>query len=531
MKIAKAHQTQPPHWRDNSGSARQDKNRTGAKKEWTQTVIDRSKKIAHNRSERWSSLSKQLPPEQMTPARRSCGLLSVLRVFSFPRVLLQAKNRLSRSCAVSMEWSISMSALKSDDRTELITRRSPSANRIEDDGYCPANAAEVPWSISFSNGFEEFFGSGHPAFTIMAPDRPLWRAILGKSTYSAAMAFVKGQIEIEGDLVAAVRWWAARRNRGFADWVATALSRFALLRLERLFQSRRRADRSIQSNCDRLFEFYKCFLDENLVYSCGYFRQPSDSLDRAQISKMEHICRKLELKPGNRFLDIGCGWGALLMHAAKHHGVNSTGCTLNDHQFEFAQGRAIREGRAATVRISQSDYRNVVGKFEKIASVGMFEYVGRSALPSYFARVSELLETDGLFLNQGIILPQKVNVGPETAFLHRHVFPSGELSCLSDVVLAAENAGFEILDLESLRPHYALTCRQWLSRLRLSGSNAIKLAGPEVYRAWMLYLAASSASFEAGHTDVYQFLMSKRGSGRRRHLTRIHMSGQEHEER
>jgi cyclopropane-fatty-acyl-phospholipid synthase len=455
-------------------------------------------------------------------------------VFPSSPVSFERKNQIPRTCAASTEWVFSMSSLNSNGLAELAMSRAPNANRMEEDNFCPADAG-VPWSISFSDGGEEFFGSGRPVFSVEARNQQFWRAIQRKGTYAMAMAFVEGRIEIKGDLVAAVRWWLAHRNPGLADLLVTALSRLSLSRVACLFQSRglfhsrSRAARNIEFHYDRLVEFYKCFLDENLVYSCAYFHRSPDSLEHAQISKLEHICRKLELKPGDRFLDIGCGWGALPLHAAKHYGVNSTGCTLSDRQFEFAQERAIREGWAETVRICQLDYRDVAGTFEKIASVGMFEHVGRRRPPKYFKRVSELLAPDGLFLNHGIIRPQKVNDGPETVFLRRHVFPGGELAHLSDVVLAAEKAGFEVLDIENLRPHYALTCREWVSRLQSRSTLAMRLAGVELYRTWLLYLAASSASFEAGHTDIYQLLMSKRGSGRSRHLTRIHMHGPGHE--
>jgi cyclopropane-fatty-acyl-phospholipid synthase len=423
-----------------------------------------------------------------------------------------------------------MSVLNSGDGSGLAVGRSPKATRIEEDIFC-ASSADVPWSISFLDGGEEYFGSGQPAFSVEAPNKRFWRSIQRSGTYAMARAFVEGKIEIEGDLVAAVRWWLAHRSFGLADLLVTALSRLSLSRLEGIFQSRGRAARNIRFHYDRLVEFYKCFLDESLVYSCAYFQRPSDSLEHAQISKLEHICRKLELKPGDRFLDIGCGWGALPLHAAKRHGGESVGCTLSDRQFEFAQDRVLREGWAESVHVFQSDYRDLKGSFTKIASVGMFEHVGRRRLPEYFSRVSALLEPDGLFLNHGIIRPQKVNDGPESVFLRRHVFPGGELAHLSDVVLAAEEAGFEVLDIENLRPHYALTCREWVSRLQLRRPLAMRLAGVEVYRTWLLYLAASSASFEAGHTDVYQCLMSKRGSKRSRHLTRIHMYGLDNEER
>jgi cyclopropane-fatty-acyl-phospholipid synthase len=404
-------------------------------------------------------------------------------------------------------------------------------NHAEEDLYGPATAVDVPWSVSYLNGGEEYFGSGRPAFSVEVPSKQFWRAIQRKGTHAMAMAFVKGRIEIEGDLVAAARLWLARRNFGLADLLVTALSRLSFARLEGLFQSRSQAARNIKFHYDRLVEFYKCFLDDDLVYSCAYFQRQSDSLEHAQVSKLEHICRKLELKPSDRFLDIGCGWGALPLRAAKRYGVDSTGCTLSDLQFEFARDRVLREGWAESVHIFRADYREVKGNFTKIASVGMFEHVGRRRLPEYFSRVSALLEPDGLFLNHGIIRPQKVNDGPESVFLRRHVFPGGELAHLSDVVLAAEEAGFEVLDIENLRPHHALTCREWVSRLQLRRPLAMRLAGAEVYRTWLLYLASTTASFEAGHTDVYQCLMSKRGSGRSRHLTRVHVYGPDNDER
>jgi cyclopropane-fatty-acyl-phospholipid synthase len=423
-----------------------------------------------------------------------------------------------------------MSVLSSSDNTGLTVRRSPPETPIQEGIFRPADA-DVPWSIRFSDGGEEYFGSGRPVFSVEASNRRFWRVIQQSGTYAMARAFVEGEIEITGDLVAAVRWWLAHRTCGLADLVVTALSRLSFSRLEGRVQSKSRAARNIRFHYDRLVEFYKCFLDDNLIYSCAYFQRPSDSLEHAQISKLEHICRKLELKPGDRFLDIGCGWGALPLHAAKRYGVDSTGCTLSDSQCDFAQARVLREGWAESVRILKADYRELKGHFARIASVGMFEHVGRRQLPEYFKQVSELLEPEGVFLNHGIIRPQKVNDGPETLFLRRHVFPGGELAHLSDVVLAAEEAGFEVLDIENLRPHYALTCREWVSRLQFRRDLAMRLGGVEVYRTWLLYLAASSASFETGHTDVYQCLMSKRGSRRSRHLTRVHMYGPASDER
>jgi cyclopropane-fatty-acyl-phospholipid synthase len=395
--------------------------------------------------------------------------------------------------------------------------RAGAARCPEPDFWSPSSAS-CSWRLQFANAPDEYFGTGEPAFTIQTADRHTWNRILRNGSYGAAMAFVNGEIEITGDLIAAIRWWSSSGSSKLATWPVRLWSRLSLARLEHFFQSKPLAAKNIRFHYDQPDEFYRCFLDENLVYSCAYFENPQDSLDDAQIAKLDHICRKLELKAGDTFLDIGCGWGALPLRAAGEYGADATGCTLSLRQYEVGQRRAT-----GLARILLSDYRDVRGSFKKIASVGMFEHVGRRRLPGYFAKAAALLEEDGVFLNHGIIRPQNVEEGPETLFLQRHVFPGGELAHLADVVLAAENAGFEILDIENLRPHYALTCRAWVSRLQSNECVALQIVSPGTFRTWLLYLAASSASFECGDTDIVQILMSKRGSRRLRHLTRSHI--------
>jgi cyclopropane-fatty-acyl-phospholipid synthase len=412
--------------------------------------------------------------------------------------------------------------IASSPRSSRDAKTAGSAGGIGD--LCCHTAATTSWSVVFADGSEQRFGNDRPAFTVKVHDEAFWQSIQRKSTWAAALAFVRGDIDIAGDLSAAIRWWSSRREFRLTDWIVTALSRLSPERIQYLFfQSRRRAARNIQFHYDRSNEFYKCFLDRNLVYSCAYFERPENTLDQAQIAKLEHICRKLELVSSDRFLDIGCGWGALPLHAAAHYGVKATGCTLSHQQFAWARERVVQEGYADTVRIFQSDYRDLKGRFDKIASVGMFEHVGRRRLPEYFRRVSDLMEPDGLFLNHGIIRPKGFQDGAETVFLRRFVFPGSELAHLAEVIGAAEDAGFEVLDVENLRPHYALTTREWVSRLQLSRELAMRLAGPETYRTWLLYLAASSVSFDDGYMDLCQLLLAKRGSKRLRHLTRAHL--------
>ena len=287
-------------------------------------------------------------------------------------------------------------------------------------------------------------------------------------------------------------------------------------------QSRQRAAENIRYHYDRSNEFYKNFLDTRMVYSCAYFERPNLSLDEAQIAKLERICRKLDLRPGDRFLDIGCGWGALLVHAAEHYGVRATGCTLSRSQVEYTGEIARNRAHGAEIDVQEADFRDVDGRFDKIASVGMFEHVGRHRLRRYFRKVDDLLERDGLFLNHTIVRPEFVGESAQTLFLQRKVFPGGELAHLSDIIRVAELTGFEVLDVEDLRPHYALTCRAWVERLRRNANRCLETVDAEVYRTWLLYLAGSAVSFEDGLTSVCQILLAKRSSPKRR-LTRDYM--------
>jgi cyclopropane-fatty-acyl-phospholipid synthase len=254
-----------------------------------------------------------------------------------------------------------------------------------------------------------------------------------------------------------------------------------------------------------------------MVYSCAYFHSPDTTLEDAQVAKLNHICRKLDLRPADRFLDVGCGWGALIEHAAAQYGAEATGCTLSRAQYTYATTRL--DGRA---RVLECDYRNLAACYDKIASVGMFEHVGRRRALQYFRKMADLLAPDGLFLNHAIARPQGVRDDAASLFLRRYIFPGGQFIHLYETICAAEDAGFEVLDVENLRSHYALTCRLWEQRLASSREAALRLVDERTFRAWRIWLAASALSFEDGFSSVYQVLLSKRGAPRRR-LTREHM--------
>jgi cyclopropane-fatty-acyl-phospholipid synthase len=275
-------------------------------------------------------------------------------------------------------------------------------------------------------------------------------------------------------------------------------------------RSRRKAALNIGFHYNRSNEFYRQFLDSRLAYSAAHFGDPSASLEDAQREKLERICQDLRLRRGDRFLDIGCGWGGLVVHAAEQFGVHAFGCTLSRQQLEFACESVRTRGLAGRVSIELRDYRDLKGRFDKIASVGMFEHVGRKRLRGYFDKVHLLLEKGGLFLNRGVVRPQGTGDGPDTLFIQRQVFPGAELVHLHDVVREGERAGFEVAGVEDLRMHYALTCRAWVKNLERNVEACKSLVGDKTYRTWLLYLAGSAVGFEEDRISCAQVLFAKR---------------------
>ncbi len=408
----------------------------------------------------------------------------------------------------------------SDARPE---RAASVASRPPHSELIPAPAAQPSYEVVTRQGRRVAAGDGPPQFTIHLTDGQTVEWVVNSDAYQMAVAFVRGEFDVSGDLLAAIRWKMGAPGRGFAGWVRRVTARLASLGAQRWFQTRRQAARNIQYHYDASNEFYELFLDSRLVYSCAYFKDPGWSIDQAQAAKLEYICRKLDVQPGERFLDIGCGWGALILHAAGEHGAIATGCTLSRNQFERAKQRILENGLDARATVLLTDYRNLEGSYDKIASVGMFEHVGRKRLGEYFRKCYSLLSPGGLFLNHGVIRPQLVKETAETVFWTRHVFPGAQTVHLADVILEAEHAGFELLDVENLRPHYALTCRAWVERLRQNEVECLRLVGREKYRSWLLLLAAASFAFEDGQTDLCQALLAKRSHPSGRKMTRDHM--------
>jgi len=248
-----------------------------------------------------------------------------------------------------------------------------------------------------------------------------------------------------------------------------------------------------------------------MVYTCAYYRRPDGDLDQAQEDKLDLVCRKLRLEPGERLLDIGCGWGSLVVWAAERYGVRAHGVTLSKAQAEYAQGWIRQSGLEERARVEHLDYRDLPRdlRFDKIAAVGIIEHIGIPNYPSYFARVHELLRPGGLFLNHGITHEKHWRRSSQTDFLERHVFPNGEMDNVSHTLDVLERARFEILDVESLRAHYARTTRQWVERLQANAGRARALVGERVLRTWLAYMAASSVGFTEGWIGLYQVVAAR----------------------
>jgi cyclopropane-fatty-acyl-phospholipid synthase len=280
--------------------------------------------------------------------------------------------------------------------------------------------------------------------------------------------------------------------------------------------------RAVRFHYDLGNDFFALWLDRRMVYSCGYFEHADADLDTAQEAKLDYVCRKLRLRAGERLLDIGCGWGALPIHAAERYGAAAVGITLSERQATLARQRIAEAGLADRCRVEIRDYRELAseGLFDKIASIGMVEHVGLRQLPDYFRSAFRALKPGGLFLNHGIVsiagararsLGQRLaaRVWRRNVFINRYVFPDGILVPAAPMIEAAERAGFETRDLESLREHYALTVRHWVGRLECHEREAVRIVGDLAYRAWRLYMAGSAYAFQSGRIGVLQTLFAK----------------------
>ena len=387
------------------------------------------------------------------------------------------------------------------------------------------------FALRLWNDVTHQFGRTTPAFTLVVCDPIVLRMlVLRPSPLVLADAYFRGLLDCEGDLYAAIQLKAYLQGLSLSLRERAALF-FDAMRLpgKSLFEKlegndegafshnhSKHSDRAaISFHYDVSNDFYRLWLDDNMVYSCAYFETATDSLAQAQQNNLDHICRKLRLSPNEYFLDVGCGWGALICWAARKYGVRAHGITLSRQQYKFTQQRIIEEGLENRVTVELRDYRDLEGEaiYDKVSSIGMFEHVGLNNLALYNATVQRVLRPNGLFLNHGITHDEEgwqQNV--DTEFINRYAFPDGELDTVSNIQRGMERSGFEIHDVEGLRPHYALTLRHWVQRLEAKHDDALQYVSETTYRIWRFYMAACALEFESGGTGIYQILASRRGS-------------------
>lgn len=369
-----------------------------------------------------------------------------------------------------------------------------------------------------------------PATVVLRSPAAVQRVLHSPNELGLARAFVAGDIDVEGDIYAVLdlrdrvgavlrrpRTWAAlTRLVGAAGGVRRAPALPAEeIRVHGRRHGKARDATAISHHYDVPGDFYRLFLGPTMTYSCGVWQSPTTGLDAAQEAKYELICRKLGLVPGMRLLDVGCGWGGMAMHAARHHGVRAVGVTLSRQQAELARRRVADAGLSDRVEIRMADYRDVAdGPYQAISSIGMFEHVGSAHLGEYFTRMRRLLPPGGRLLNHGISRAAGERPMARGGFIQRYVFPDGELEEVGRVVSAVQGAGLEVRHTENLREHYALTLRAWVHNIEARYDEAVALAGPGRARVWRLYLAGSALGFERGELEIHQTLAVRADHGR-----------------
>jgi len=403
---------------------------------------------------------------------------------------------------------------------------------------------ERTFAVRYWDGtFEPAGATSSPEFTL-ALQRPgaLRRMLFPATELSIAESFISGDVDIEGKMEAAMYLGDALGNRlqsataqarlvgrllALPKDPATAPKELKGTRFSRglakvMAIGRPGDEKAIQYHYDVGNDFYQLWLDPRMVYTCAYFRNADEDLATAQLEKLDYICKKLRLEPGMRMLDIGCGWGALIMHAAENYGVEAVGITLSKAQADLGNKRIAAAGLSDRCKIELRDYRDLGNKeeFDRAASVGMMEHVREDLQPGYFDAVYRVLKPGGLFMNHTIVSVARAR--PTTrmdrfkgflwrrdAFIDKYVFPEGKLVPVAHVIASAESVGFELRDIESLREHYAMTLRHWVKGLESHSAEAIKIAGERIYRVWRLYMSSAIYGFATGRINIVQALLVK----------------------
>jgi len=372
------------------------------------------------------------------------------------------------------------------------------------------------FAIEFWDGDAIGFGSFPEVILRLKTERST-KKIIRKGFLGFGEAYMEGELDIEKDIPKLLRLGFAVNFNEYclSFWQKIQVVIFSLLNSSTL----RRAPKNISFHYDRGNEFYELYLDKTMTYSCAYFSKPDDSLEQAQLNKYEHISRKLLLKPDESLLDIGCGWGGMLIYAARNYGITGVGITLSKNQFEYANHKIEELGLQNQLKVLYQDYRKLDDKYDKIVSIGMMEHVGKKFIPTFIQKVSDLLKSEGLALLHTI---GKDTPSEEDPWTFNYIFPGHYIPTLHEIVKEMGKTGFSILDIENLRLHYAKTLEKWAENFEENLEKIRGMFDETFVRQWRLFLNSTAAGFKYGDSRLFQILVSK-GLDNTLPVTRAHV--------
>jgi cyclopropane-fatty-acyl-phospholipid synthase len=362
-------------------------------------------------------------------------------------------------------------------------------------------------SIRLWNGDEFPVTDARPVACLEFCERSAVFELLRSPSVGFGECYTEGLIDVHGDMLA------------FANEVTAAITRkqesgYYGPKLRSLLYALRgnppeRSRHNVRHHYDLGNDFYKLWLDERMVYTCAYFDTPAATLAEAQVAKLDHVCRKLRLQPGQKVIEAGCGWGALALHMAEHYGVDVIAYNNSREQVAFARERAAKRGLDGRVTFVEEDYRKVDQRCDAFVSVGMLEHVGLASYRTLGALIKRSLKPDGVGLVHSIGRSFPNRTDP---WILKHIFPGGHIPSLSEMMSVFEPQKFSIIDIENLRPHYARTCAHWLQNFESVADTVADMYDEEFVRMWRLYLAGSSAGFQSGTLQLYQVVFTPRGN-------------------